>query len=178
MHKEFTHIKHEVVSLIDSLSGAERQVVQDVMAEEMQDLDELISDVSRWLEELAVESASLPDDSTAIMETTPSVPKGPEPFLDPEHAIETLEETGADLSMDYEEPPVVFKDSEVRRILAELPIERPPQDELILRIEALQKELMNRENASQVGWTWLNIGRRRTEARPSSSLSATSTSWS
>jgi chromosome segregation ATPase len=145
--REFSHIKREVVSLIHSLSSPEREAVEGVLAEELADLDDLIADVERWLEELAVESAHLPDDSTAIMEATPPVTEEIGPSVRDEEAIDVEDLVASDIPMESDEPPIVFKDSEVRRMLAELPIERPPQDELLLRIESLQQELMNRENA-------------------------------
>jgi chromosome segregation ATPase len=143
---QFIRIKNEVNSLLDSLPAPDRRVVSDALAGELQDLDEIMEDVDTWLGELTSNGAAVAGDSASILESAPMSPAQDRERVEA-IASEVVEQTGqTEATQLPDEPPVVFMDTEVRRMLAELPIERPPEEELLLRIEDLQQELMNREN--------------------------------
>lgn len=142
---QFLHIKEEVGSLLSSLPSQERAPVTEALAGELHDLDEILEDVDEWLSELTSEGAGAPGDSASIIDSPP--PSG-EAARDRVESISTevVERTAEERGELPEEPPVVFMDAEVRRMLSELPMERPPEEELLLRIDSLQQELINREN--------------------------------
>jgi chromosome segregation ATPase len=142
---EFVHIKQEVNSLLGSLPSRERAVVSEALSGEMQDLDEILEDVDEWLGQLTSDTTAEAGDSASIID-------GPPPVGDVGReraesiSQEFVERPAEGAGQVPDEAPVVYMDAEVRRMLAELPIERPPEEELLLRIDSLQQELMNREN--------------------------------
>lgn len=142
---EFLHIREEVDSLLGSLSRRDRVAVSDALSGELVDLDEIIEDVNNWLGELTSLDDAEGADSTAIIDSRPPVG---EEALEKARAIasEVVSHPPTEGEASPGEPPVVFMDAEVRRMLAELPMERPPEEELLLRIDSLQQELINREN--------------------------------
>jgi chromosome segregation ATPase len=145
---EFLHIQQEVGSLLDSLSAQDRVAVSDALSGELADLDEIMEDVDTWLGELTAGATVGGGDSAAIIDTV-------QPSLEGRTAKaqtiadEVIHRYVKDTEISPDDPPVVFMDSEVRRMLAELPIERPPEEELLLRIDSLHQELINRENTIQ-----------------------------
>jgi len=145
---EFLHIQGEVASLLDSLSSRDRAAVSDALSGELEDLDEIMEDVDTWLGELTSGVLDEGGDSDAIIDSV-------RPSLEDRTAKaqtiadEVVHRQVDDAEISPEDPPVVFMDSEVRRMLAELPIERPPEEELLLRIDSLHQELINRENTIQ-----------------------------
>ncbi len=142
---QFIHIKEEVNSLLSSLPSRERAVVSEALAGEMEDLDEILEDVDEWLAQLTSNGSVGADDSASIIDSPP--PAGDVARERAESISQELVERPVDATGELpDEPPVVFMDAEVRRMLSELPIERPPEEELLLRIDSLQQELMNREN--------------------------------
>jgi chromosome segregation ATPase len=143
---KFMRIKAEVNSLLNSLPSQERAAVNEALAGELNDLDEILEDVDEWLSELTSEGVGAPGDSASIIDSPP--PTG-EAAREKAASIssEVVKRSGVDTDEDPQTPPVVFMDAEVRRMLADLPIERPPEEELLLRIDSLQQELINRENA-------------------------------
>jgi chromosome segregation ATPase len=142
---QFMHIKEEVKSLLNSLPSRERATVNEALAGELHDLDEIMEDVDEWLSELTSEGAGTPGDSASIIDSAPPVGEAARERADSisSKVVERPLEETAELP---ESPPVVYMDADVRRMLAELPMERPPEEELLLRIDSLQQELINREN--------------------------------
>ena len=142
---QFLHIKEEVGSLLSSLPSQERAPVTEALAGELHDLDEILEDVDEWLSELTSEGAGAPGDSASIIDTPPPSGEAARERVE-SISTEVVERTPEETGELTEEPPVVFMDAEVRRMLSELPMERPPEEELLLRIDSLQQELINREN--------------------------------
>ena len=142
---EFVHVREEVSSLLDSLPSRDRTVAAEALSGEMKDLEEMLEDVDEWLGQLTSDRAVDATDGAAIIDGPP-----PAGAAARERAAsisrEVVERPEASAGEVPDEPPVVFMDAEVRRMLSELPIERPPEEELLLRIDSLQQELMNREN--------------------------------
>ncbi len=145
---EFLHIKEEVGSLLDSLSQRDRAAVSDALSGELEDLDEIMEDVDTWLGELTSGTIEEGGDSAAIIDSVQLSP-GDRTAKARTIAEEVVHRQVTEGEMSPEDPPVVFMDSEVRRMLAELPMERPPEEELLLKIDTLQQELINRENTIQ-----------------------------
>jgi chromosome segregation ATPase len=143
---QLVHIKEEVNSLLNSLSSRERATVSEALAGELHDLDEILEDVDEWLSELTSEGAADLGDSASILDQAP--PMGDAAREKAESiSSKVVERSVGETDELPEAPPVVYMDADVRRMLAELPMERPPEEELLLRIDGLQQELINRENA-------------------------------
>ncbi len=135
---EFDRIRSEVEAVIAGLPSEDRKGMYAALEGEMQDLQAITRDVDRWIQELQVET------STVQSVTAPRVP--PRPAV--QATAGSTSTTPAAIPAppaDGVEPPVVFRDEQVREMLSKV-IERPPEEELTLRIESLQKELINREN--------------------------------
>ncbi|UCC92960.1 MAG: hypothetical protein JSW25_09915 [Thermoplasmata archaeon] len=143
---QFVHIKEEVNSLLNSLPSKERSTVSEALAGELHDLDEILEDVDEWLSELTSEGAGTPGDSASIIDSGPPVGDVAREKAE-SISSQVVERTVEESEELPEAPPVVYMDADVRRMLSELPIERPPEEELLLRIDTLQQELINRENA-------------------------------
>jgi chromosome segregation ATPase len=142
---EFLHIKDEVNSLLGSLNAHDRVVVTEALAGEMEDLDDILEDVDDWLSQLTSDGTDTEGDTASIIDSPPPVGEAAR------ERVDTISQEVVEKPLPAEgevpdEPPVVFMDAEVRRMLSELPMERPPEEELLLRIDSLQQELMNREN--------------------------------
>jgi len=140
---ELVHIKDEVNSLLGSLTPQDRAVVNEALAGELHDLDEILEEVDGWLAQITSDTGDGAG-ITDILDGAAPVPGEARKRAD-SIAGELVEREGGELELP-EEPPVVFMDAEVRRMLRELPIERPPEEELLLRIDSLQQELLAREN--------------------------------
>jgi len=142
---EFLHIIEEVASLLDSLSARDRAVVNEALSGELEDLDEIMEDVDSWLGELTSRTPGDGGDGAEIIDSAPASLKD-RAAKAKTIAEEVVHRHVTDAEVSPEASPVVYMDSEVRRMLAELPIERPPEEELLLRIDSLQQEMINREN--------------------------------
>jgi len=140
---ELVHIKDEVNSLLGSLPSQDRAVVSGALSGELQDLEEILGDVDEWLAQITSETG----DGAGITDILDSATVAPGETRQraAEIATEVVEREAGEAGLP-EEPPVVFMDAEVRRMLRELPIERPPEEELLLRIDGLQQELLTKEN--------------------------------
>jgi len=143
---QFIHIKEEVNSLLDSLPAQERNIVSEALAGELHDLDEIMEDVDEWLSQLTSDGEDALGDSASIIDSAPLSSESARERVEAitQEVIESPVRAAGELP---DEPPVVFMDAEVRRMLADLPMERPPEEELLLRIDSLHQELINRENA-------------------------------
>jgi chromosome segregation ATPase len=129
---EFDHIKSEVESLVASLPSEDSQAMRSALSDELMDLGNIVSDVDEWIGDLVTEGEAEPSPED-LMEGTVTIEGVP--------VAPSSSEEGP-----VEEPPVVFMDSEVRAMLEELPMDRTPEEELTVRLDRLQLELINREN--------------------------------
>ena len=157
---EFDRIRNEVEALVASLPSEDRGAVYSALEGELQDLQTIVREADKWVSELTIEASTVPLAAQRAMQDqvqsvgraglAPAAPGAREATV-PASASGTAT-AGAPSRMaaqgeaKAEEPPVVYRDSEVREMLSKVPIERAPEEELTIRLEKLQRELVNREN--------------------------------
>jgi len=156
---EFDRIRNEVEALVASLPSEDRGAVFSALEGELQDLQTIVREADKWVTELSIETSTVPLVAQRAMQGQGQAAAGTvglaPPAADAREASTPASAAGASAgaaraaapgAAKAEEPPVVYRDSEVREILSKVPIERPPEEELIARLEKLQRELVNREN--------------------------------